>query len=512
MKKSIFRFLVTVFAVILGAMSMVGCGGSDDDWGSGGNNKNVITALITEEGYGSEWLTALSDAYYQKTGIKLHVDKSYIKGEIHTLLEEGTLAYDLAFPAGGLGIYNAEAKNLLVDLTSVYEATPEGSDKPIKEMMPESIYNDFKRGDKIYQMSWMESRGSLIYNKTSLDEAFGEGNYTLPRTTNEWKELCDRIVAETDLYPIAFCPSIPYTYSAHLVWWAQYDGYEKYRDFFRGYYYDTDGQRKLAENGEVFDMPGRLKALEATAQFYNKNSGYLSPDAANMNFQEYQIAFLGHGYKGVDMTKYAFTINGDWLENEMRDYLEAKPQELRMIKVPMLSSITETLEDKNMSEPTLRNVISAIDNGEEGYPGVSENDYKRLSDARRMLNCGALDMHIAIPTSAKNIEKAKDFLIFMASPEGQKIVAESTNGLTMPYGYTPEKSSEFIKSCRDTYGNDFISISEDSASPLVYRQGLGVYYGLVDSAIYKGDLPANILTSTKNYYMTFWDRIIAMAK
>ena len=97
-----------------------------------------------------------------------------------------------------------------------------------------------------------------------------------------------------------------------------------------------------------------------------------------MTWQEAQIAFVGQGYAGQDMTESAMMVNGQWLENEVQSYLLTKPQDLVMIKTPVISSLVKTLENKSMTDETLSAVIDAIDEGKSSYAGVSEKDFTRI--------------------------------------------------------------------------------------------------------------------------------------
>ena len=217
-----------------------------------------------------------------------------------------------------------------------------------------------------------------------------------------------------------------------------------------------------------------------------------------------------------DLVGYTPYINGQWLENEVQSYLLTKPQDLAMIKTPVISSIVKTLENKSMTDETLSAVIDAIDKGETSYPGVSEKDFSRISEARHMVYSATFDHCCAIPAKSKNKPLAMEFLKFMASDMGQSIYAKYLNGLTMPYGYdVGDKVTDFVRSRYENF-SDYIPICIDFSSPLVYRQGLTAYTtgngaGL-DGVLYKGNTAEWVINDTKTTLMASWDKIILAAK
>ena len=178
-----------------------------------------------------------------------------------------------------------------------------------------------------------------MLNKTVVDRIFPEG-YEIPNTTDELIRFCNEIKAE-GVYPFSISTSISYWDYLHWVWWAQYAGYDNYIDYYWGYYQkeQPDGTtvRTLAENGEVLGMPGRLESVKVAENLLKKENGYMHKYADSMTWQEAQIAFVGQGYAGQDMTESAMMVNGQWLENEVQSYLLTKPQDLVMIKTPVIS-------------------------------------------------------------------------------------------------------------------------------------------------------------------------------
>ena len=485
--------------------------------GPGGKPSGSISVICYEAGFGTKWLDEMAKQFSSALGVTVKVKKSYVNGELISLLNDNSQNDDVVMALGSM--FAPQDSKFLTDLSPVYNSVPEGGTKPIKEAMNPSIYNKLLTEDgKIYQMNWADPVCGIVLNKTVVDRIFPEG-YEIPNTTDELIRFCNEIKAE-GVYPFSISTSISYWDYLHWVWWAQYAGYDNYIDYYWGYYQkeQPDGTtvRTLAENGEVLGMPGRLESVKVAENLLKKENGYMHKYADSMTWQEAQIAFVGQGYAGQDMTESAMMVNGQWLENEVQSYLLTKPQDLVMIKTPVISSLVKTLENKSMTDETLSAVIDALDEGKSSYAGVSEKDFTRISEARRMVYSATFDHCCAIPAKSKNKPLAMEFLRFMASDMGQSIYAKYLNGLTMPYGYdVGDNVTDFVKSRYENFP-DYIPICIDFSSPLVYRQGHTAYTtgsgaGL-DGVLYKGNTAEWVIEDTKTTLMASWDKIILAAK
>lgn len=496
------------------------CGGSGGGGGGGGQNGITSTSMSVicyEAGFGTKWLDEMAKEFASAYNVSVKVKKSYVNGELISLLNDNAQNDDVVMALGTMSA--AQDNNYLADLSAVYESVPEGGSKSIKESMDDSIYNKLLADNgKIYQMNWANPVSGIVLNKSVVDKIFPDG-YDVPNTTDELVSFCER-VKEKGVYPFANSVAVSYWDYVHWVWWAQYEGYDNYIDYYWGYYPKDKGdgttERTLAENGEVLDSPGRLESVKVAERLLKKENGFMHRYADSMSFQEAQIAFVGQGYAGEDMTECAMIVNGEWLENEVQSYLISKPQNLVMIKTPVISSIVNTLEDKAMSDQTLSAVISAIDKGESSYDGVSAKDFARIKEARSMVYSATFDHCMCVPAKAKHKDLAMEFLKFMASDFGQSIYAKHLNGLTMPYGYqVTGKVTDFVKSRYDNF-SDIIPICIDFSSPLVYRQGHTAYTtgsgaGL-DAILYKGNTAEWVIADTKTTLMASWDQIMLAAK
>lgn len=510
--KKILGILLSVLMVF----SLAACG-SEGTGGGGTGRKGSIRVMIYEAGSGTQWLKDMAAEYEKDTGIRVHVTPSYVGGEIVGMLDSGTLSADIIMPQGGLSKQRDQGK--LVELSSVYDADPDGTGKPIKETMNQTIYKmNLTKDNKIYNMNWLDTVSTLIYNKTVLDTLFGEGNYTLPRTTDELLTFAASIKQKSanNVYPFVYSTggSVGYLRYAHMAWWAQYEGLQSYSDYYYGYYWDN-GERKKAESFNDLDVAGRLKSLETASALWSKSAGYSHTYCDAMTFTEAQAAFLGQGYKGQDMKEVAMMMNGDWLANEMAVYLANKWQDIRLMRLPMISDITDKL-DTVADDTELSALIAAIDDRKtelegEGYE-VSQADFDRVKEARMMVASQTVDHTVAIPTTSQKQDMAKDFLTYMASAKGQAIYAKQLNGLTQAYGYTPnsEDVSDYAQSRHDLYDSNYIPICRDLSAPMVYLGGLVEYSNLmaIDGLIFSDTAPSSILATTKSSMTSNWTELI----
>ncbi len=503
-KKAI-SLLLSVLALSNVAM-LAACGDESEE-----EKRSTLNLEVYEAGFGTSWLEEIASSYQAATGTKVKVNKSYLYGEIEMKLSSDQSTSDVVFFVGNG--FNAQELNMFVDLKDVLESTAQGDTKTIKEKMNENIYGHLAtENGSIYQLPWANTVSSLCYNETMLNATLGAGQWKVPNTTEELFALCEKV---DDKGEYAFVCSTKTGYAGYLfsTWWAQYSGYDAYYDFFDGYYY-KDGVRTFAENGETYEDPGRLASLNVVERLLKKSNGYTHDKSDRMDFTEAQVAFVGQGY-GSDKTKVAMMVNGDWLENEVAGYLQAAasvgdPQTIKMMKMPVISSIVETLENKTMTDDTLSKVVAAIDAGATSYDGVSEKDFKKIAAARNMTYSLTYDHPFGIPTNSRKQDKAKDFIKYMLSDYGQSIYAKHLNGLSMPFGYQAESTtvSTFVQSRLDCYDNSYRPIANDYSSILLRRGGIGIVKttsGYVDGDLFKGVTGQTIFNDSVSYYQANWE-------
>ena len=511
--KRVFALLLSVLVLL----SCTACGGTGVGGKNSGSDRPIqLTIQLFEGGYGREWLDNMVAAYEAiRTDVKITVKTTVNSVPAEQLVNAGKSTFDIVML--NYGFWQDSYDGTIVDLTDVYTYTCEGENQSIMEKCNDTIVEFFNIGTeenpKFNQMCWATATSSLCYNKTTLDEILGAGNWEEPNTTDEWLALCARVQGDASkAYAFVFSGKLEDTILMP-TWTAQYMSYDNYYNYCHGNYQDDngnfvaagmgDGQKLVSQNGSLAGM----KVLETLC------TTYAHPYSIDLEFNDAQKVFCGYG-SGVKTQKVAFMANGDWLESEVSMLLANKPQDIRMMRVPMISAIIDKC-DTISDDATLSAVIDAIDSGATSYEGVSDEDFARIAEAR--MNVASLSgIHaLAIPKTSKNVDEAKNFLKFMFSEAGQKIYAQAENGLAMPYGYDPSKDSDvqvstFVQSANECILGDINMIyNPDYSSPVMFFGGLGVLPGTAQNQFFSKSTTAEALyAKTMESISNRWDQIL----
>lgn len=455
--KMLKRILVLALCAAL-SVGVAGCGG-----GSGGNNvpagKTELKIYYFYGGYGDKWLEDIITAYsaYNKNVV---VNKKSYTGNTDPAqaIEGGSVAYDLYF-LNSTGM-NLASKNLLEDLTDVYEAQAPGGTEKVKEKMNNADYFDMTdveiANGNYFALPWANGYCGLIYNKTTLDKTFGADNYSLPRTTDELAEFSDNLKTQ-GVVPFVWSAETEYWTFMFNIWWAQYEGYQGYEDYFNAVVRDGEGNPSLDMTGAVLSQQGRLESLKILEKFMKKDNAYSHPSCNVMDFMKAQNAFFGNGYAAND-SLCAFMVNGDWADSEMKLAAATYNQDVRFMRAPIISALGTKL---GLSETKLRKTVDYVDavlDGEtaEKPQGVTDSQIAAVKEARTIIYDLGRHMNIVLPKAAKNKEAAKDFLKFFASDAASGYYVRALSGLNLPYGYKPTAGetntfSTFVKSLYEAY-------------------------------------------------------------
>ncbi|MFQ7079282.1 MAG: hypothetical protein ACLRSW_15855 [Christensenellaceae bacterium] len=176
-------------------------------------------------------------------------------------------------------------------------------------------------------------------------------------------------------------------------------------------------------------------------------------------------------------------VNGDWLENEMASTLISSPQDIGMMRAPVVSELADKLKSVG-SEENLIAIIKAVDENKTyeqtatgNLSGLTEKDFEHVRQARLMVYTATPNYPIGIPSNRPDAKKelAKDFLVYLYSDRAQRIIAQTLKGLCYPSGYDvladdSVQMSDFVKTRHQAFGNDKINVSAQRFAPRMSRE------------------------------------------
>ena len=450
------RFIVKFACVALSSFMLmmgIGCGSNSQKYNP--LNKDQIKVVVSELGFGTEMYSKIADAFEEThQGVKVVFETTVMSSALMTQLEAGGFIGDVCMFNDSLA--KIWRKQLLTPLDNVVNSVPDGEDKTVGEKANKNLIDAYKVSNgHYYSIPWLNENKSFIYNKTPLHTLLGQGQWSLPKTTEQLFELCKR-VQDKGGYGISWVPD----YIQDEIWTAQYEG----RDAFTqqrvyGKYYDSvTGTWELSDSANVqciSNCKGYLRSLEILSEICSK---YSHKYARSMDFAQAQANFVGFPYAG-DSAMSAFMFNGDWFYNESEDYIIEKNCDVGFMKVPVISSIVEQLsfyedgttpfmslsaDKRAVYDQTLLAMINYYDAGLTGsiptYKGnaVSSEDISIVSEARSFIYNKA-QSNAFIPANSSKQELAKEFLTFIASDMAVDIFSSYT------YGYSPYLNKESYK-------------------------------------------------------------------
>lgn len=446
------------------------------------NSSRSLEIYAANFGYGYEWLNDMAKLFMEQDWVKekypdlkipLPVEhnsaRSYatdkiLQGETNTIdlffaITSGTDKFESTY--GGNKPYFEE-------LSSVYNSRIPGENRTFADKMDDNFLkmNTYTKlsGDKaFYSVPWVSGMQGMLYNKTKFDE-YG---YKIPNTTDELYALCEKMVAEGRT-PFVFTSKENYwTCMMFLIWWAQYEGNENYSNFYQGI---VEKEDKKVMSREVFAQKGRLRSLEVIEKLITYPTKFIHPNVNTLSFAQAQSKFL--------LGEALMMPNGDWFEREMSNTRKEDgiTDVFTFMKSPVISKITEKLEDRSMSDEKLSLVIKAVDEGRTSFEGVSEKDFAKIKEARLLiLPVGNHTAMIPAYSTAKDV--AEDFLLFLGSDKANECFIRSTNGASMPFEYNVEKKKGDLYNSLPDIQKARLKMQSDAIYMLNENTYAGVYYG-----------------------------------
>lgn len=515
------------------ALSLFGCGGTQTEQGdssvdTSGRSKH-FTLCYYEGGYGVDWLQAVVNDYMENINtdvaitLKSSTDNNSTREKIKTQM--GT--YD---------VYRLEVdmfnnQNVLEDLTGWLEMEVPGEPGvKVRDKIPQKWIDYYTEGDAIYQMPATNFLGwNWSYNKTLLDETLGEGNYKLPNTTDEMFALGEELFNH-DVYLTTFVGNdttggADYLRYCFEVWFAQMTGMEGYNHYFNCEYNNngtyevaTDAPKNIEENRYAIEQ---TYAVAQTLCQGANGVDFVHSKCESLNFIDAQFLLRQGTFKGTEDYPIAFYYNTAAGDREMAPYVAdgiIPEQDVRMMKMPVISAITERTETIN-DDATLSAVVDYVDGTTAQAPaGVSEEDIEIVREARTMM-AELVCREFVITKDAQNKEEIKEFLAYLTSDRAQKIAAQNCGGLpVLNYGYVPTEEdmgfavSEYARTAHE------IAMQATIVDIAKFDKPVGLFMGLSwyrDNTTSGGTLCKNLYTkqalgadeiyqSTYNSYLSLW--------
>lgn len=448
----------------LATFAAVGCLGLTSCSSGSSSDPNALKIMVVKLGYGTSWLHALAEDFTKQTGTNIEI--SEVVGDtglskIAVQLESNVCDADIYMTRlkTQYAEYCYDGKNHFVDLSDIYNDPYEGENGATMYSKMDPIFRDYnKQNGKYYAAQWTTGFMGFVRNLDVWKSLGLEGTQD-PRTTEEFFELLETIKtkmpSDGSIAPIIYNANNEYYSSIVGSWFYQFEGKGMMENFYTG----KDFNGNYDPNGGLYDYQGQEESLKVLDRLLDKTNNYHHRDSdSSQSFTTMQVNFV----KGCSV----FCLNGTWLEHELNsDYYNAN---LDMVKIPLLSSITQKLSFKDASdkEEKLRQLVSYVDEHiEEGdnsgcqVAGVTEADIERVREAR---NGGSLvktdqDHQIVVTPTSNKIDVAKKFIKYMYSDRGLQLYSKTMKGHRLPAtpttGYESQEVSRLQKSI-DKFNND----------------------------------------------------------
>lgn len=451
--------LCLVISTVLGVTGCTttssGNGGANSEYA---NRKKKVTMSYYLGGYGEEHMNAIAKDFMDNYDDEIYLEmKPYVdSANMRSLIQAGEDQGDII----QLSVDMFRNSAYLEELSEVLNMTALGEDKVIKDKdienyqyYVEDYYVDGEKKTGVFQMpAGKGSYYAFAVNETTLAEAFGDEEYTLPRTTDEFfafgKTLLDKGVFLTSAAISDATGGGDYLTYLYKLWFAQLTGAEAYDKFCMGEVYDEKtGKWALSDEKDMSILSDNkdeiIDAYTICDTLLKPENMYLHSSSNELDYLKNDIVFGGGGC-GSNRAKTAFLFIGSWLEKEIEPLIEdgliEANQTYGIMRAPVASSLVEYLDYRNgsayMSDDMLAAVIQTIDEGGTSYNGVSAKDFARIKEARKMA-VAQISSDIVVP-KIKDESKREDIykvIRYLASDRAQKVAAEEVGGLNMlPFG------------------------------------------------------------------------------
>lgn len=497
------KLLCFMLCLLFCFSSLAACGGrQNDNVDSDGNvvtdPAKILDIGLWNSGYGVDWVYALAEDF-KSTHPGVAVNISAQSGQTGTGLFYNTITtgasankIDLYFAYGPKYLQYVTGEHasnkLLEPLDDVLNYTVSGESKTIKEKIGSSILDvltydngtDDTADDVTYALPYGSGYNGIIYNAKEF-EKYG---LTVPRTTNELKNLVDTAIETTpyngktkgssaNTTKAVFIHHAGYWQSSVIGWWLQYEGSENFNKFWTFEHVDIANMKTQKDK---YYQDGLVKGLE-TLEAIITPAGATYVGSNTLDYMPKQSRFL----ENEDALMYAC---GSWLETEMKkgdDFDASTMNNFKMMKLPVLSDVKDKLSEGNRTETKLRELIDYVDGVKTEKPAwATDEDVATVRFARNCYTSQTASGSAAIPSYSPAKELAKEFLKYFYSDRGMKIYAQTQHTVLPVTADSATLYDDIDKSTWSAFSKSVFDLTSDVDGyvgmnlnhPIYYRGGL----------------------------------------
>lgn len=376
-----------IIALALASMSVLAVGAGCSGGGQTAGDEKTVQIYAWESGYGIEWLQKIvADFNAGQSEYKAELEYSSSASSVIDTLDLGkSNPNDLYFTMLQSSKYNTD----FIDMTALLDSSPTGETGKIRDKYYPGLIDALKdKEGKEKFLCYGYGNASIVYNCDLIPEE------KVPNTTKELEILVTELSSSATKPWLFYNDSGINGYWNYLTeaWAAQYNGL----DYHYNTFYKLKGADGTSPSKEVLlAKDGRYKAFEVMEAVITPDTTH--NQCTNTNYTTVQTLFLEGNA--------AMMPNGSWLLNET-----GVAANVNMMKVPVISSIVEKLENKSMSDATLSKIIDDVDAGKTSSELCSANDFARIKEARNLMYNNATESYIFAPNYSNALDGVKAFL------------------------------------------------------------------------------------------------------
>ena len=408
------------------------------------NSATDVEIVYWETGYGRGWLDALVKNFNESQDVYYATVVASAENRISEI-ERGNATGDLYF--GAWNTFNAY-KEYLYPMDTLLATKVDGENGlTIGEKFGSFVDINKNTDGHVYALpNTIGGINAIMYNANMMVDADGNP-YKLPNTTDELVKLCLSLFSDGKTPIIHYAD---YWYYIYEAWIAQYLGEEDFWKTWNAIYVDENGVEHANDVRAITENQGRYEAYKVLEDLVSPK-GYTYTNTNSFNHTTAQTYFL-EGYA-------VMMPNGSWMENEIGGGDAA--ENIKPMKTPVISALADKLGIRNDKHLSL--IVDYVDGTELTESEMSVvNGYSKevIEEVRkaRSIFYGAQPQHTIIPNYSNCVEGAVEFLKYMYSDEGMKLISD-TIGVPSAIAYSgnvevdPTNWSSFMQECNKLLEN-----------------------------------------------------------